>query len=356
MSTFAVMKDKINIRRISSEELEKYLLEKGEKKFRVKQIIEWLWQKHAASFGEMTNLSKGLRDMLEEEFYIRRAEVINTQVSSDTTVKVAFRMEDESIVEGVLIPSKERMTACISSQVGCHLGCKFCATAGLGFKRNLYPDEIVDQVVEIDRIAQERYGHNLSNIVYMGMGEPLMNLPYVVDSVRWLTSEKGLNISYKRITLSTVGLPSQIKKLADEDLKINLALSLHVANDEKRNKIIPVNRRNPVGELVEALKYYHEKTGSRITIEYILFKGFNDSIEDASQLAKFCKNFPVKVNIIEYNPVERSFLERAENEEMERFVEFLREKINIIVNVRRSRGKDIDAACGQLANKLVKPK
>lgn len=350
------MSEKKNIRRTSTQELDRFLLDNGEKKFRRKQIIEWLWQKHVSGFDEMTSLSRQLRELLSNEFYISRAKVSNTQVSDDKTIKVAFKLSDESIVEGVLIPSRDRMTACISSQVGCHLGCKFCATAGLGFKRNLYSDEIVDQVVEIDRIAQEQYQQSLSNIVYMGMGEPLMNIPNVSDSVRWLTSEQGLGISYKRITLSTVGLADQIKKLADEDLKINLALSLHVANNEKRNKIVPINRRNPIEDLIDAVQYFYEKTKLRITIEYILFKGFNDTLEDASELAAFCKHFPVKVNIIEYNPVERSFLERADNEDMERFVTFLREKINIIVNVRRSRGKDIDAACGQLANKLVKPK
>ncbi|MCF8330844.1 MAG: 23S rRNA (adenine(2503)-C(2))-methyltransferase RlmN [Bacteroidales bacterium] len=350
------MSEKKNIRRITNEELDQFLSEKGEKKFRRKQIIEWLWQKHVSDFDEMTSLSLQLRTILSEEFYISRAKVSNTQVSKDKTIKVAFKLEENSIVEGVLIPSGDRMTACISSQVGCHLGCKFCATAGLGFRRNLFPDEIVDQVVELDRIAKENYQESLSNIVYMGMGEPLMNLSNVADSVRWLTSEQGLGISHKRITLSTVGLAGQIKKLADEDLKINLALSLHIANNEKRNKIAPINRSNPIQDLIESVKYFYEKTGIRITIEYILFKGFNDSLEDASELAAFCKHFPVKVNIIEYNPVERSFLERADDEDMERFVTFLRDKINIIVNVRRSRGKDIDAACGQLANKLADKK
>ncbi|MFO8086874.1 MAG: 23S rRNA (adenine(2503)-C(2))-methyltransferase RlmN [Bacteroidales bacterium] len=347
------MREKQNIRRLTVEEIEAVIEQYGEKQFRAKQIIEWLWQKHIAAFDEMTSLSKGLREKLQRDFYIHRPKVINKQLSKDGTIKLAFEMEDESVVEGVLIPSKERMTACISSQVGCQLGCKFCATAGLGFQRNLFPDEIVDQVVELNRVAQEKYGHDLSNIVYMGMGEPLMNYPHVVDSVRWLTSSKGLGISHRRITLSTVGLVEQIKKLADEDLKINLALSLHAANDQKRDAIVPVNRRNPIADLIDALKYYYDKTGSRITIEYILFKGFNDSLQDASELAAFCKHFPVKVNVIEYNPVERSSLERAENEDMELFVNFLREKINIIVNVRRSRGKDIDAACGQLANKIV---
>ncbi len=351
-----MMKEKRNIRRIPEKELEKYLLEKGAKKFRIKQLNEWLWQKNAASFDEMSSLSKDMRQMLSAEFYISHAAVSKTQVSSDSTIKVAFSLEDDSIVEGVLIPSRERMTACISTQVGCGLGCKFCATAGLGLKRNLHADEIVDQVTGIDKVAQEKYRQSLTNIVYMGMGEPLANYDNVVDSVRRLTSDKGLGMSPKRVTLSTVGLPGKIRMLADENLKINLALSLHVANNEKRDKIIPLNRRHPLKDLVSALEYYHEKTNQRITIEYILFKDFNDSLQDASELASFCKHFPVKVNIIEYNPVERSFLEKADIADMERFVEFLREKINIIVNVRKSRGKDIDAACGQLANKLAKPK
>ncbi|MGM0613045.1 MAG: 23S rRNA (adenine(2503)-C(2))-methyltransferase RlmN [Bacteroidota bacterium] len=346
------MENKKNIRRITTRELESYLESKGEKKFRAKQIIEWLWQKQVATFEEMTNLSKNIREELNTDFYIHRAQVSSTQTSNDKTIKVAFTLEDGHVVEGVLIPSGDRLTACISSQVGCKLGCKFCATASLGFQRDLYPDEIVDQVVEIDKIANKTYDQSLTNIVYMGMGEPLMNYDYVVESLRWLTSEKGLGISPKRITLSTVGLDEQIKKLADENLKINLALSLNAADDDKRNEIVPINKRYPLPKLIEALKYFYEKTGSRITIEYILFKDFNDSLDDASKLATFCKNFPVKVNIIEYNPVEGSTLERADDKEMEQFVEFLREKINIIVNVRRSRGKDIDAACGQLANKL----
>ena len=346
------MKDKKNIRRISREELEAYMEREGEKKFRAGQIIEWLWQKQVASFEEMTNLSKNIREKLNTDFYISHAKINSTQTSNDKTIKVAFTLEDGHIVEGVLIPSGDRLTACISSQVGCKLGCKFCATAGLGFQRDLYPDEIVDQVAEIERISSETYRQSLSNIVYMGMGEPLLNFDNVVTSIRWLTSEKGLGISHRRITLSTVGLAEQIIKLADEDLKINLALSLQVADDEKRNKIVPVNKRHPLPNLKEAVKYFYDKTGLRITIEYILFKDFNDSLEDASQLASFCKSFPVKVNVIEYNPVEGSDLERANDKEMEQFVEFLREKINIIVNVRKSRGKDIDAACGQLANKL----
>lgn len=352
MTIFALMKEKQNIRRIPAAELEKFLLEKGEKKFRIEQLNEWLWQKNAGSFGEMTNLSIKTRQLLDDHFYISRIRVSQSQKSRDGTVKVAFQLEDDKIIEGVLIPSHERMTACISSQVGCNLGCEFCATAKIGFQRNLYADEILDQVVEIDRLARENYDIGLSNIVFMGMGEPLMNYAHVVQSIKLMSSEKGAGYSPKRITLSTVGLPGQIIKLADEDLKINLALSLHVANDDKRSQIVPVNKQNPINKLIEAVKYYHEKTGTRITIEYILFKDFNDSIEEARDLADFCKHFPVKVNVIEYNPVQGSYMQPPGRESTDEFVKFLKEKINIIVNVRRSRGKDIDAACGQLANKL----
>lgn len=348
------MNNKQNIRRISTEKLESYLLEKGEKKFRIKQLMEWLWKKHAGSFDEMTNLSREMRALLDKHFYINRLQIYTHQRSEDGTIKAVFALEDNNLIEGVLIPSRERMTACISSQVGCSLDCEFCATANLGFRRNLFADEIVDQVVEMDRLAREQYGNNLSNIVFMGMGEPLLNYDNVIQSIRKITSEQGLSFSPRRITLSTVGLPDKIKKLADEDLKINFALSLHVAEDDKRNRIVPINKKNSIIELNEALQYYHNQTGLRITIEYILFYNFNDSIDDARQLAEFCKDFPVKVNVIEYNPVGSSELKPPKYEDTEKFIDFLRNKINIIVNVRNSRGKDIDAACGQLANKLEK--
>ncbi|MFO8055004.1 MAG: 23S rRNA (adenine(2503)-C(2))-methyltransferase RlmN [Bacteroidales bacterium] len=347
------MNNKQNIRRLSKDALSRILLEKGEKKFRVNQLHEWIWEKNAASFQDMSNLPKSMREMLEQGFYIHHAKVTDKRISEDKTAKMAFTFEDGQIAEGVLIPAKDRITACISSQSGCSLNCKFCATAALGLNRNLYPDEMTDQIVEINKIAEEKYGQPLSNIVLMGMGEPLMNYDNVVKTLRWLTTEEGAGISNRRITLSTVGIADKIRQLADDNVKVNLALSLHVANNEKRNKIIPVNKKFPLQALIDALTYFYQKTNLRLTIEYILFKGFNDTLEDASELADFCKHFPVKVNIIEYNPVKGSSLQKADYEDMNRFVEFLRDKINIIVNVRKSRGKDIDAACGQLANKLI---
>jgi 23S rRNA (adenine2503-C2)-methyltransferase len=253
-------------------------------------------------------------------------------------------------VEGVLIPTPNRMTACISSQVGCSLTCKFCATGKLERLRNLNADEIYDQVVLIKNQAEEKYKTPLSNIVYMGMGEPLLNYKNVMDSIQKITSPEGLNMSPQRITVSTAGVSKMIMKLADDGAKFNLALSLHAANDKKRNYIMPINESNSLEALAEALKYFYEKTETRVTYEYIAFKDFNDSLEDAKELAAFCKHIPCKVNIIEYNPIDDGEFQQTTNERLDAFAKFLENK-NIIVNVRRSRGKDIDAACGQLANK-----
>jgi 23S rRNA (adenine2503-C2)-methyltransferase len=253
-------------------------------------------------------------------------------------------------MEGVLIPTTSRTTACISSQVGCSLACTFCATGRLKLLRNLTAGEIVDQVVYLKRQAEERYNQTLSNIVYMGMGEPLLNYKNVLRSVELITAENGLGMSPRRITVSTAGIAKMIKKLGDDEVKFNLALSLHAANDEKRNKIMEINETNNLAALAEALVYFHEKTGTRITYEYIIFKDFNDGIEDAAELAKFCKHVPCKVNIIEYNPIDDGVFQQADIDKVDRFAAFLEER-NIVVNIRRSRGKDIDAACGQLANK-----
>ncbi len=345
------MDQKQNIRRVSQETLSEFLTRHGEKPFRAKQLMQWIWQKNAGSFEAMSNLPAGMRKHLSQAFYFYRPEILQVKQSSDGTRKFLFRFESGDTAEAVLIPSRERLTACISVQTGCAMGCAFCATAAIPRCRNLFPDEMIDQVVEIRRYAEENLQATLSNIVYMGMGEPLNNYDNVVQSLRILTREEGGGISYKRITLSTVGVPGMIEKLAQDNLKVNLAISLHAANNEKRSQIIPANRKYPVNKLREAITEYYNKTGSRITIEYILFKGVNDSLQDASELASFCRHFPVKVNIIEFNPVKNSRLEPSEPHQVGQFVEFLREKINIIVNVRKSRGRDIEAACGQLAHK-----
>ena len=341
---------KTNIRLLSLSELSDQIVGFGEKSFRAKQVFEWLWQKNAASFDEMSSLSKALREKLEAHFTINHIEIEDQQISTDKTIKCAFNTFDKRVVEGVLIPTSKRMTACISSQVGCSLACKFCATGKLKLMRNLTAGEMVDQVVYLRDQADSRYSTPLSNIVYMGMGEPLLNYKHMLRSTELLTSEKGLGISPKRITISTAGIAKMIKKLGDDEVKFNLALSLHAANDEKRSHIMDINDTNNLAALKEALVYFHEKTGTRVTFEYIIFKDFNDTIEDAQELAEFSKCVPCKVNIIEYNPIDDGEFQQADLKKVDAFAAYLENK-NMIVNVRRSRGKDIDAACGQLANK-----
>jgi len=344
------MAEKKNIRELSLEEMKSFFVEIGEKSFRAKQLYEWLWQKSARSFEEMTNLSKGLREKLELHFDLPAVKVAEEQISNDKTVKNAFQLADGKITEGVLIPTTKRMTACISSQVGCSLACKFCATGKLKLMRNIRFDEIYDQVAIIKAQAEKYYDRPLSNIVYMGMGEPLLNYSQLLKSVERITAEDGLGMSPKRITVSTAGIAKLIKRLGDDEVKFNLALSLHAANDEKRSHIMPINEQNNLEVLAEALKHFHDKTGSRVTFEYIIFKDFNDELQDAAELAEFCKHVPCKINIIEYNPIDEGEFQQADPQKVDAFADFL-ESRNLVVNVRRSRGKDIDAACGQLANK-----
>ncbi len=341
---------KNDIRNLSLEELKNRLTESGEQAFRAKQIYEWIWMKSASGFDEMSNLSKELRVKLNGKFSINPATIFNSQYSSDKTIKNTFKLYDGNIIEGVLIPTTERMTACVSSQVGCSLTCKFCATGYMERKRNLDAAEIYDQVVLINKQAIENYGLPLTNIVYMGMGEPLLNYANVLHSIDRLTAEDGLNMSYKRITVSTAGIAKMIKKLGDDKVKFNLALSLHAANDDKRNEIMPINEQNSLKALAEALKYYFAITKNPVTYEYILFDNFNDTLQDAAELVKFCKHLPCKVNIIEYNPISFASFENADEDKTEAFAAYLR-KQGVNTNIRRSRGKDIDAACGQLAVK-----
>jgi len=345
-------KEKIDIRSLSLETLQDHFIRHlgEEKNFRAKQVYEWLWKKSCFSFDEMSNLSKELRQKLTENFTINHVKIHNSQFSADKTIKNSFILFDNHLIEGVLIPTPGRMTACVSSQVGCSLTCKFCATGYMERKRNLNPDEIYDQVVLIDKQARENYGIPLSNIVYMGMGEPLLNYKNVLESVEKITSEEGLNMAAKRITVSTAGIAKMIKKLGDDQVKFNLALSLHAANDEKRNTIMPINEQNSLKALAEALKYYYAKTKNPVTYEYIVFDGFNDTLKDAEELARFCKHLPCKVNIIEYNPISFASFINAGEDKIEAFAEYLRGQ-GINTNLRRSRGKDIDAACGQLAIK-----
>lgn len=341
---------KKDIRAFDLEELGIELKEMGEPAYRSKQIYEWLWQKSATDFEQMSNLSKEFRIKLNDHFQINKIIVDQQQKSTDGTIKNTFKLFDGNIIEGVLIPAKDRITACVSSQVGCSLTCKFCATGYMDRKRNLNADEIYDQVVLIDQQAKENFQMPLTNIVYMGMGEPLLNYANVLRSIDRITSPSGLNMSYKRITVSTAGIAKMIMKLGDDGVKFNLALSLHAANDTKRNEIMPINEQNTLKALSEALKYYFSKTKNPVTYEYIVFNDFNDSLVDAEELVQFCKHLPCKVNIIEYNPISAANFKNASEDKIEKFAAYLRKK-KVNVFIRRSRGKDIDAACGQLAIK-----
>lgn len=341
---------KQDIRGLSADLLKDGITALGEPAFRAKQVHEWLWQKAATRFDEMSNLPKSLREKLNERYSINAVQIHQSQFSADQTIKNTFKLYDDHIIEGVLIPTPGRMTACVSSQVGCSLTCKFCATGYMERKRNLNPDEIFDQVVLISKQAQENFDAPLSNIVYMGMGEPLLNYANVLKSIERITAEDGLNMAAKRITVSTAGIAKMIKKLGDDQVRFNLALSLHAADDKKRNEIMPINEQNSLKALAEALKYYYAKTKNPVTYEYIVFNDFNDSLTDAAELTKFCKHLPCKVNIIEYNPISFADFKNADEDKLEAFANYLR-KHGVNTHIRRSRGKDIDAACGQLAIK-----
>jgi len=340
-----------NIRNLNLDDLEAYFGTLGEKKFRAKQVFEWLWQKHAHSFEAMTNLSKELRIKLNEHFTLPAIKVEATQFSADGTVKSRFKTHDGHLVEGVLIPTASRNTACVSSQVGCSLSCKFCATGYMDRKRNLDFDEIYDEVVLLNQQCEKIYDKKLSNIVFMGMGEPLLNYKNVLKAIEKISSSDGLGMSPKRITVSTAGVAKMIRQLGDDKVKFKLALSLHAANDKKRNEIMPINESNNIKSLTDALNYFCNQTGSEITYEYILFNNFNDSLPDADELIKIYRQVPADlVNIIEYNPIDAAKFEKPEEDTVLQFMQYL-ERNNVNARLRRSRGKDIDAACGQLANK-----
>ncbi|MBO9731603.1 MAG: 23S rRNA (adenine(2503)-C(2))-methyltransferase RlmN [Chitinophaga sp.] len=343
--------DNKNIRHLSLPALQEYFGSIGEKPFRAKQVYEWLWLRHADSFEAMTNLSKELRTKLAEHFTLPAVKVDTVQQSNDGTIKSRFRLHDNHLVEGVLIPTDSRQTACVSSQVGCSLSCKFCATGYMDRARNLDYDEIYDEVALINQQAQEAYGKKLSNIVFMGMGEPLLNYKNVLQAIEKITSPDGLGMSPKRITVSTAGVAKMIRQLGDDKVRFNLALSLHAANDKKRSEIMPINDSNNLKELIAALNYFYKATENEISFEYILFKDFNDSKEDADELIKIYRQVPADlVNIIEYNPIDAARFQKPDSQTAEEFMEYL-SKNRVNARLRRSRGKDIDAACGQLANK-----
>ncbi|MBV6652405.1 MAG: 23S rRNA (adenine(2503)-C(2))-methyltransferase RlmN [Mameliella sp.] len=344
--------DKADIRQLDLKALQDIFVSMGEKKFRATQVHEWLWKKGARTFTEMTNLSKALREKLEDRFAINAIITDQVQHSTDGTIKSRFRLHDGHLIESVLIPvpADNRYTVCVSSQVGCSLSCTFCATGRMKRLRNLDAAEIYDQVVMVNQQCEAHYDHPLTNIVYMGMGEPLLAYKNVLESIDRITSEDGLNMSPRRITISTAGIAKMIKRLAEDAVKVNLALSLHAADDIKRNEIMPINEQNNLETLMEALQYYYQQTRNRISYEYITFQDFNDTVEDAENLARLCKQFPVRVNIIEYNPIDGAPFRKSTEYRIDDFARHLRDQ-GIMVTVRRSRGKDIDAACGQLANK-----
>jgi 23S rRNA (adenine2503-C2)-methyltransferase len=345
------MGKKTDIRSLNLEDLRKFCSKHKLPNFRATQITEWLWKKRATSFNEMTSLSKQIRDLFSDHFSINPVQLHKGEKSVDNTIKYSLQLHDKLLVEGVLIPSRKRLTACISSQIGCSLTCEFCATGTMKLERNLTASEIYDQVFILNEEAISNFGKPLTNIVFMGMGEPLLNYKALLESINIITTKKGLGISPKRITVSTAGISKMIKKLGDDRVRFNLAISLHSANDNKRNILMPINQKINLEELRESIRYFYDKTGSRVTYEYILFKDLNDSIEDAQELAQFAKTSPCKINLIEYNSIDDLPYERSSNKVTARFITYLKEK-NIITNLRKSKGRDINAACGQLVNKL----
>ena len=345
------MSNKRNIRELDLADLKEYFESIGDKKFRAIQAYEWLWKKNARHFDDMSNLSLDLRKKLAEDFELNAITIDVTQTSSDGTIKSRFKTYDGHLLEGVIIPTEKRNTACVSSQIGCSLSCKFCATGLMDRKRNLHFDEIYDQVALLNEQSEKIYGTKLTNIVYMGMGEPLLNYKNVLKSIERITASDSMAMSPKRITVSTAGVAKMIKQLGDDKVRFNLALSLHAATDEKRDKIMGINETNNIAALVEALNYFYEQTKNDITLEYVLLKGENDSLEDAEELVKVYRKIPTHlVNVIEYNSVAGIPFAKSDEDSTQIFTDHLvKHKVN--VRVRRSRGKDIDAACGQLANK-----
>ena len=345
-------KEKTDIRALSKQEIEAQCIAWGYPAFRAKQVMEWIWKKAIISFDQMVNVPKSLKEQLNEHFVINAIKEDIRQKSFDGTIKFRFKLFDGKKIESVLIPVPEenRYTVCVSSQVGCSLDCSFCATGKMGLIRNLGTGEIFDQVFRVNEICESTYGHPITNVVYMGMGEPLLNYARVIKSIRYITGDPGMGMAARRITISTSGIAKMIRKLADEGLKINLALSLHAADSLKRTDLMSINESNDLPELMDALKYFYDKTGNKLSFEYLALRGINDTAEDAIKLAGLCKKFPVLVNIIEYNRVQGINFKGSTTETINAFAKRLR-NLGIMATFRQSRGKDIDAACGQLANK-----
>ena len=344
-----------DIRSLSLPQVEALFAEWQEPRFRAKQLYEWLWSKGARNWDTLTNLPKALRTRLSEHYTFHTLEQDKVQHSNDGTIKTRWLTHDGHRIESVLIPvpDDQRFTVCVSTQVGCSLTCKFCATGRMGRERNLEAWEIFDQVTLVNLQCTETFGRGLTNIVYMGMGEPLLTYASTMKSIEHITSPApmGLGMSASRITVSTAGIAKMIKKLADDGFRSNLAISLHAADDTKRNEIMPINNSNSLDILMQSLEYFYRKTKNRISYEYIAFEHFNDGPDDAAKLIMLCRRrFPVRVNIIEYNPIDGGAFDKSNENRLNEFAAQLASN-DVTVTVRRSRGKDIDAACGQLANK-----
>jgi 23S rRNA (adenine2503-C2)-methyltransferase len=341
---------KINIKSLSYDAIQTRLMDLGLKKYRADQILTWIYSQYAQSFEEMTNIAKGERGLLSSVFFISAPRIIRAEISKDGTRKFLFQLEDLHTIESVLIPDEDRQTLCISSQVGCQQACRFCLTGSGGFTRNLMSCEIVDQVLEISRILKQEKKRGITNIVFMGMGEPLANFDEVLKALQVLVSNKGLGFATRRVTVSTDGLVPEIEKMGKSGVKVNLAVSLNATTDEVRNKIMPVNRRYPIKELLAACRHYPLEPRRRITFEYVMLKGVNDSPEDARRLAILLKDIRSKVNLIPFNPFPGSEFARPDDTTVRRFQKLLLDQ-HYIVPVRESRGRDISAACGQLREK-----
>ena len=339
-----------DIRLIKPENLEQLLKKNKFSTYRSKQIQNWARKIDIKSFNQMSNLPNDLIQFLTENFKLNKSKVNTSKKSFDGTIKFAIQLYDNLIVEAVLIPSNKRITACVSSQVGCSLDCNFCATSKIKKMRNLESYEIFDQIMLLNKESINHFSSPITNIVFMGMGEPLLNYKNVIESIDQITSDFGIGISYKKITLSTSGISKMIRKMADDNVKFNLAISLHTALEKTRNKVMPFSKSFPIKELVDSLEYWYKKIKRKITFEYLIWKEINDDFEHINALVSICKRIPSKVNIIEYNDTDNSMFRNADDKWINNYVTTLKEN-RIPVSVRRSRGKDIDAACGQLANK-----
>ena len=339
-----------DIRSISLEKLNKFVEKNNFPLYRSNQIFNWINKSSVKSFDDMTNLPKSLIDLLKENFRLNFSQISSKQISIDSTMKFAIKLYDKLVVESVLIPSGDRVTACVSSQVGCSLDCEFCATSKLSRMRNLESYEIFDQIILLNEQSIENYSLPISNIVFMGMGEPLLNYNNVINSINLITGKEGIEISNKKITLSTSGISKMIHKMADDNVKFNLAISLHSAIESTRNEIMPFSKSFPLSQLIKSLEYWYEKTKRKVTFEYLIWKGINDDFEHINALLKICKRIPSKVNLIEYNSIDDPRFSKADELWVNNYLNILKEN-KVSASIRRSRGKDIQAACGQLANK-----